>query len=172
MTGYGNRIKRILYTIWQFTWGLPQNIAGLFLFLALTLINPRRKRLCFRCSVVSYWKCRSSMALGMFIFFGHWRGSETYARRIMIHEYGHTMQSLMLGPLFPFVIGLPSSTWARFPLFKKWRREGRYDYFDLFCEKWADYEGARVINKSADPSQGLNRRLALGIGEREKYERG
>ena len=150
------KINHILYTALQFTWGLPQNLAGLFLFLVLTAINPRRKRLCFHCSVVSHWRFRSSMALGMFIFFGHWRNGEAHAQRILVHEYGHTIQSLILGPLFLPVVGFPSSIWAHFPLFQKWRREGRYDYFDFFCEKWADDAGARIVNRSANPYDNSN----------------
>lgn len=139
------RLNHILYTIIQFTWGLPQNVAGLLLFLALSIVNLKRKREYFHGAVVSYWKFKSSMTLGMFIFFGHWRSSEEYARDILIHEYGHTIQSLILGPLFSPLVGFASSMWARVPLFEKWRREGRYNYFDLYSEKWANHEGSRIL---------------------------
>ena len=141
------RLNHILYTIIQFTWGLPQNLAGLMVFLFLFLINPKRKIEYFHGAVVSYWKFGSSMTLGMFIFYGHWVHEENYAKAILIHEYGHTIQSLMLGPLFSPVVGFPSM-WAHIPIFEKWRGEGRYSYFDLYCEKWANYEGCRVLGVS------------------------
>ncbi len=138
------RLNHILYTIIQFTWGLPQNLAGLLVFLVCFLINPKRKIEYFHGAVVSYWKFGSSMTLGMFIFFGHWVHEERYAQSILVHEYGHTIQSLILGPLFSPVVGFPSSMWAHIPIFEKWRGQGRYSYFDLYCEKWANYEGTRV----------------------------
>lgn len=52
------------------------------------------------------------------------------------HEYGHTRQSLYLGPLYLFVIGIPSLLWAW------WWHPGRnISYYSFYTEKWADKLG-------------------------------
>lgn len=144
-----NKINHIIYTVLQLTWGINQNILGILLFLILTVINPTRKRMYYHGAIVSYWKFPFSMGLGMFIFFGHWQQNEEYAKQVLVHEYGHTIQSIIVGPFFMHVVGLPSSIWASLPIFEKWRKEGRYTYFDLFCERWANYEGERILCEPA-----------------------
>lgn len=53
------------------------------------------------------------------------------------HEYGHSKQSLYLGPLYLIVVGLPSITWAE--LYKNFKRE--ISYYDVYPENWADKLG-------------------------------
>lgn len=53
------------------------------------------------------------------------------------HEYGHSKQSLYLGPLYLIVIGLPSLIWAG--LYKKFKRE--ISYYEVYPENWADELG-------------------------------
>ena len=55
------------------------------------------------------------------------------------HEYGHTLQSKILGPLYLFVIGLPSLIWAG--CFEDYRKENKISYYDFYTEKWADKLG-------------------------------
>lgn len=55
------------------------------------------------------------------------------------HEYGHTRQSLYLGPLYLFVVGLPSLLWAAF-----WNPGMKASYYSFYTEKWADKLGGVV----------------------------
>jgi hypothetical protein len=64
--------------------------------------------------------------------------------RSRLHEYGHSRQSRMLGPLYLIIIGLPSllgNIWDR--LFHQgWESDERERwYFSLPWEKWADKLG-------------------------------
>lgn len=52
------------------------------------------------------------------------------------HEYGHSKQSLFLGPLYLLVIGLPSILWNI-----HCRRDSSADYYSFYTEKWADRLG-------------------------------
>jgi hypothetical protein len=54
------------------------------------------------------------------------------------HEYGHTRQSLYLGPLYLLVVGLPSAIWAGwiYNLVKH-----KVSYYSIFPENWADKLG-------------------------------
>ncbi|MBP5224309.1 MAG: hypothetical protein J6Z38_01835, partial [Lachnospiraceae bacterium] len=91
-----DRLCRILYTCIQWTWGIVQNVIALVLFAVLKLKDPAREVFCWHGAVVTEWKKRSSMGLGMFIFLGH-HGIDSYSSRILVHEYGHTIQSCILG---------------------------------------------------------------------------
>lgn len=71
------------------------------------------------------------------------------AAPVLVHEYGHTIQSMILGPLYLFVIGIPSCIWAFTPYFQKLRSKGKYSYYDFYPEKWANYLGSKVTGQSA-----------------------
>ena len=63
-------------------------------------------------------------------------GSYDYDGNTEKHEWGHTRQSRMLGPLYLIVIGLPSLLWAAW-----WNPGRKAGYFDFYTEKWADRLG-------------------------------
>lgn len=144
-----------LYVFLQWTWGLPQNIAGA----VLTLFYPPADRFRFREAIVTRWSGRGSMALGMFLFLGRGhsasfvKGSDRSVEdRILVHEYGHTIQSIILGPLYLPVIGLPSLVWASVPYFQRLRHTKKISYYSMYQEKWANHLGVRVT-KSPAPEQ-------------------
>ena len=143
---------RFLYVLLQWTWGLLQNIAGAL----LTLLLPDAERFRYRSAVVTRWSNRGSMALGMFLFLGTgnsvFRNEElrqSIEDRILVHEYGHTIQSIILGPLYLPVIGLPSLLWATVPYFQRLRRTKKISYYSMYQEKWANHLGARVTKLPA-----------------------
>ena len=49
---------------------------------------------------------------GAFIFIDTGAEGEEYKKTVSVHEYGHTIQSLILGPLYLFVVGIPSFVWC------------------------------------------------------------
>lgn len=118
------RKTAVLYVIIQCTWGFLQSLAGFFLCLSLG----KRRRFFHRGAVVTEWKY--SVSLGMFVFV------ETKSEELLRHEYAHTIQSLILGPLYLLAIGLPSISWAAF--FKGYRQRRNVPYRSFYTEKWAD----------------------------------
>ena len=140
-------INRLVYTVLQWTWGIIQNILGLILFGIVKRRNPGRRKERYHGAIVSDWKARHSMGLGMFIFFGH-RGTPD-ADKVLVHEWGHTVQSMILGPLFLLVIGLPSVIWADLPCFRRLRARTGMPYTWLYCEKWANILGEKLLHKPA-----------------------
>ena len=143
------RLSLVLYLLIQWTWGILQNIPGLLLFAGVLIANPKSVRdlRFFHGALVVPWKLLSSMALGMFIFFGH--GTRPGAAQTLVHEYGHTIQSCILGPAYLPVIGLPSVVWAWWPSFRQARREGRRNYYEFYPERWANVCGERVTHEPA-----------------------
>lgn len=140
-------VNHVLYWIIQWTWGSLQNIGGLAVFLATLVMNLGKGKRCFgyHGAVVSRWSSGYSMGMGMFIFMGEDPG----LARTIVHEYGHTIQSCILGPLFLFVIGIPSMLWATLPAFQRRRAAGEVSYFDFYPERWANYEGERILHRPA-----------------------
>ena len=58
------------------------------------------------------------------------------------------MQSLLRGPLYLFVIGIPSAGWCNAHRFEKMRRAGA-SYFDFYPEKWAEKWGERATGEKS-----------------------
>ena len=124
-------VKNLLYYLLQFSWGIIQNVIGLLLWLILLLINPHRLIKTFYGCIVSYWRLNNSLSLGIFIFMG------SNDDAVLVHELGHSIQSIILGPLYLLIIGIPSFIWATFLV--KLRRRKKLNYYNLYTEKWANH---------------------------------
>lgn len=148
-------MKRALYLFWQCTWGVLQSLTGAVIF----LLHIRDRHCCFHGAVVTEWKYGSSVSLGMFVFITHdpyYSGLKAgctkaeHSQKLLAHEYGHTVQSLILGPLYLFVIGIPSILWAGLPPCRRKRREQGISYYSFYTEKWADFLGEKVTKLSME----------------------
>ena len=136
-------MKKFLFILWQCTWGLPQTLLGAIICL--------RHRKCihkaYRGCIDTRWNSRGGMSLGLFIFTPQDEDERTESVRV--HEYGHCIQSLLLGPLYLIVIGIVSYTWANLPYFRKMRREKNIAYTSCFVESWASKWGEWVTKQKA-----------------------
>lgn len=65
-----------------------------------------------------------------------------------INEDGHTIQSLIFGPLYLIVMGIPSTLWGFLPYFQNKRNNG-VSYFSFFTEKLANYLGEKVTKEKS-----------------------
>lgn len=116
----------------QWTWCLPQNLIGLFVYLFTSLQGCSTEF--YNDTFVTRWKYGSGVSLGQFIFVPEGAGENTIK-----HEYGHSIQSLRLGWLYLFIIGLPSVLWAAFG--DKYRAKHGVSYYDFYTESSADKLG-------------------------------
>ena len=132
-------VKSILFCAVQFTWGLPQNLVGSIVYL---LLRKKCRRERFHYSFVTYVAAEgfAGSTWGMFIFMNPER-PESWVHDVRIHEYGHSIQSLLLGPLDLLVTGLPSMIWASLPALKRYRKEKHLSYYCFFTESWANRPG-------------------------------
>ncbi len=143
-------MKNILYFIWQCTWGILQTGLRFFVFLC----NFKCRHYLYHGAVVTEWEDKSSVSLGMFVFvtkesYFYEKLKNEYkidelSSRLLVHEYGHTIQSLILGPLYLIVIGIPSTLWGFLPFCARARKEKQISYFWFFTEKWANVLGEKV----------------------------
>lgn len=139
-------MKKVLFYLVQFTWALPQNLVGLAAFLILKR-NHEWER--FHNSFVTYVEHKNlgGVSVGIFIFMNPKRTDE-WRNDTRIHEYGHTIQSLVLGPIWPLVIALPSVIWCNTPALVKLRKEKDVSYYTLYCEGWANLWGRAASRES------------------------
>jgi len=122
-------ILRTLFGILQIFWGFPQTVLGLIVF----LMNRKERHERYRCVCHTVWKRNDyGLSLGMFVFTGDDGGFSDIA-----HEYGHCVQSLILGPLYLPVIGIPS--WIHcIALDGKQDAESSSKYYQFYTEAWAE----------------------------------
>lgn len=121
-------------------WGLPQTLVGASMAAVLALRGAPHRG--YRLACVTSWGMRSGLSLGLFVFVPH--GAE---RRLVVHEYGHTVESMVLGPLYLPLVVVPSLIWAGLPACARLRRRRNISYYDLPIERWANVLGTRVTGE-------------------------
>lgn len=126
-----------LFYLLQFTWGLSVNLAGLVVFLCCPKRFPR-KRFC-NSIVTCLPGNHGGLSLGCFIFLSVHSADES--RVLCVHEYGHTIQCLFLGPLYWIVVAVPSVIWCY--CFAGYRKKHGVSYDVFYCERWATAWGMR-----------------------------
>ena len=124
---------------WQLLWGLPQNVLGAAMAALLWRRCAHRR---FRMAFVSEWPLDSGLSLGMFLFV-----PRRCPRSLLVHEYGHTMQSMLLGPAYLPLIVVPSLVWAGLPRLRRYRSVHEYSYYRFFTERWANVLALRVTGE-------------------------
>ena len=117
-------MRKFLYIIIQCTWGIIQTLLGFFVF----LLNIKNKHFFYHGAIVTERHVPSSVSLGMFVFTTtdpmkdkrteNRIPDEELSQRLLVHEYGHTIQSLIFGPLYLIVMGIPSTLWGFLPYFQ------------------------------------------------------
>ena len=161
------RIRQAAYLLLQATWGFPQTLAGACLFLAYA----RKPHFFHHGALVTVWEPRYGLSLGPFVFINAWPVAADpngkpgslpryieYAPgavlddRLLVHEYGHTIQSLILGPLYLLVVGIPSVIWLRTPRLSRRRHNAESSYYAFYTERWANHLGERFLKR---PSMGM-----------------
>lgn len=154
-------IKFALYWLVQCTWGFLQTFLGFCYFLRYA----HCKHEFYHGAVLTYhdgnW---GGVSMGAFIFVNGNR-PDFWQKDARIHEYGHTVQSLLSGPLYLFVVGIPSTIWCNGKKFRQMRAEGKANYYDLYCERDANTLGAWATKeekpKRENSTEELRRRGVL-----------
>ena len=145
-------MKKVLvgigYWLVQLTWGILMTFIGALvtLFCLIFLKGKIHKNgYGFITEVGGNW---GGVCLGPFALCGSYaqETSECYdfiwyesTRR---HEFGHSLQNLFLGPLFPFVVAIPSAIRYWLDYFGKLKE----DYYAVWFERTASDWGTEVID--------------------------
>lgn len=126
-------LKEIILYIWQ----LPQNLLGLILL----LIYQHEKEYHKLNGRTFYYtnEMSSGISLGNYIIMNREDREDG-----MKHEYGHTIQSRILGPFYLIIIGIFSGLGNLYDRYfhKYWKYKDSYIwYYNQPWEKWADKLG-------------------------------
>jgi len=125
--------KNFLFYLWQ----LPQHLLALVIKL---IVKPENKEIYKNVTIYKMYNYKFAISLGNYIFINSGRKDEEILKA---HEYGHSIQSLILGPLYLFIVGVPSitqnilSTITYIFGYKKMYS----NYYNRFPENWADKLG-------------------------------
>ena len=102
-------LKTIGFWFIQCTWGIIMTLIGAIATFALILAGKKPKHIgpVVYTEVGQGW---GGVELGGFFICS--KGSSNHTK---LHECGHSLQNMILGPLFPFVVAIPSATryWLR-----------------------------------------------------------
>ena len=122
-----------------YLWQLPQNLLGIVL-LAIYGWHYSFELKGNNHRAASSWvhlskRMRGGISLGRYIIL-----SDLYERDPVAwyHERGHSIQSMMLGPLYLLIIGLPSLLHAAF---YRYDQANPNRYYRFYTERWADKLG-------------------------------
>ena len=128
-----DKLKEILLYIWQ----LPQNLLGLIMmfFVKPYILKENYRGITY---VVSK-KMGGGISLGNYVILSKTYKDKKLHKDIWDHEWGHTRDSRMFGPLYLIIIGLPSLMWAG--LYGSIIPYTRNGYYRFYTEKRADRLG-------------------------------
>ena len=120
--------------IFSYTWEILQNLIGK----VVLIVSGAKQLTTYKDAKVYSWSRNDGVSLGEHIFVSlkEYDPNKQSHVDFVKHEYGHTVQSKLLGPLYVFLILLPSMTWAG--CFEKYREKNKISYYDFYTEKWAD----------------------------------
>jgi len=115
--------------------GFPQHILGflVWLFLCKKIVEKETIGV-----ATVYWvgNWNYGVSLGTMIFLGTiYKTTKDAGETTKKHEYGHTIQSVILGPLYLIIVGIPSIT---FNIISRLSNEFGKDYYKRYPENWAD----------------------------------
>lgn len=117
------KLSKILFWVLSLTWGLPMTLIGLITTIVLICCGykPKRNMYGWYTEVGEDW---GGADLGPFCVVNKYP-----SRHILNHEFGHAIQNCYLGPLFPFMVAIPSAI-------RYWYRElivrfGKKKYYEL-----------------------------------------
>lgn len=143
-------MKKILLLIVDWVWGFPQTLLGLILSKTFWIGCKEENKLakefgielyvtpvrCYNGHPIFGWFYRtvSGVSLGHYVFLHYYDNNETTLR----HEYGHVVQSRMLGWLYLLVIGIPS---VYGNLLARVNEHRAKTYYQHYPEHWADKLG-------------------------------
>lgn len=137
-------MKKHIFYILSFTWGLPITLVGCIIALALNMMGHKPNGKYGYCWVFKVGNNWGGASFGPIMITG-----QTVYKSVQKHEHGHAIQNCWFGPLMPFIVSIPSAI-------RYWYREFRYlrkgktpptAYDDAWFEGQASRVGAEFINK-------------------------
>jgi hypothetical protein len=143
------KIINNLLNVISYIWELPQNLLGYCIYL-----KKKKDKTVF--NVIKYKhrniiRTNLGVSLGRYIFWTNEQIASVYIPNDInkYHEYGHSIQSMILGPTYLLVVGITSSCRALYAIAYSKKHKKQYEnYYKGFPENWADSLGGIDSMKS------------------------
>lgn len=130
--------SRVLFYILSFTWGIFWTLVGLIILPFVLLLFGKKAKIEIirgRICVILDGYDFGGISLGLVVVV------DEYDQELIDHEIGHTIQNAWFGPLFLFLVAIPSG--IRYQLWDKrqekyFKKHGEYlDYDSVWFERQA-----------------------------------
>jgi hypothetical protein len=126
--------KLSVLTVLLFMWQLPQIIASLLL---MAVIHKGVTKYTNEHSGMTVWRVnhpfKACWSLGAYVFIP---GEQP--ERILRHETGHSIQSMIFGPVYRFAVGIPSVILF---ITRRVKKKDEKWYYSHYPENWANRLG-------------------------------
>lgn len=143
-----NFLLKFMIIIINFTWGIIQNFLGL---ITMLIIKNKEISMFYTAILIRYEdngfiSKLGTFSIGNFIFTNN--KDITIDNNLLTHEFGHTIQSIIFGPLALPIIWLFSLSWSN----RYWKNKKKYNdrnifYCSRFPEKGANYWGKYFLKQ-------------------------
>jgi len=94
-------MKSFIYYLLQVTYGILMNVIGILVFTVVVCFTHNIHRHYHSFYTITKTQF-GGLSLGIFTI------SSTTSEQTLSHELGHSYQNIIFGPLFPFVVAIPS----------------------------------------------------------------
>ena len=155
---------KIITIVLNWTWGIIINIIGALASLVCLATGLFEVKKCPNSPLLAivlkdYSHTMGSATLGMFCITGRtnyyafisskeFKDKEVTNFSVMDHEWGHTIQNAIVGPLF-LLVALCSVTWCGIIYSLKRKKDPSLSYYSFRTEKWANKLGLWYKEKVA-----------------------
>lgn len=137
-------LNNVVFYALSFTWGAIMSLIGLVAVLVLW-IKGYKPQLFHNRIYVEVGHNWGGVSLGCFILV-----CKEVDYNLLAHEAGHGIQNAIFGPLFPFVIAIPSAIryWYRYFKYDRQNKKAPTAYDAIWFEGWATDLGRKYFKKS------------------------
>lgn len=133
-------MKSFIYYFLQFTYGILMNVIGLLAFL-ITICFTHNVHRHYHSFYTTTKKQFGGISLGIFVIVCN---DSDY---LLNHEFGHSYQNIMFGPLFVFVVAIPSLIRAGYFNYRTSKGLPNKEYDSIWFEGQATRIGTKVYEK-------------------------
>lgn len=134
-------LSKKTYWILSWTWGIIMTVIGFIATKALNLLGCRTERNIYGYRTY-FGKGWGGVDLGPFCIV-----SKDSTQRTFNHEFGHSIQNCFLGPLFPFIVAIPSAVRYWYHRYKLEVEKVPYEMLPAYDSIWFEGTATDIGNK-------------------------
>jgi hypothetical protein len=141
------RLSKDTFIALSWTWGIIMTLIGFIATKFLNLLGYKTEpNIWGYCTKVG--KGWGGVDLGLYCIV-----SEDASPRTCNHEFGHAIQNCIFGPLFPFIVAIPSA--CRYWNFTSETKKGNADKLPNYDDAWFEGQATKLGNEYAQRTKDI-----------------